>query len=109
MENENYEKVVEWCKEYIEEFETCGLKEDVLKRIFELVQWLEKRKLEKQKVEDREVDWIKIIPIGFEYYHNLAEFLSKHHKTKCEYYRKWLDIPFTKKGGLLHWVVAMSQ
>jgi hypothetical protein len=33
MSNENYDKVVEECKGYLKEFEVCGLKEEVLRRI----------------------------------------------------------------------------
>ena len=50
MSNENYEKVLKQCKEYIKtEFEPCGLKDDVERRIFELVQEWEKRQAEAEK------------------------------------------------------------
>jgi len=100
--DENYEKVVESCKEFIKEFETCGLKEDVLKRIFEFVQWLEK-----QKLESREVGGVMIIPLDLKRAINLAKKLAEKHKSECEYYREWLSIPFSEKRGLLHYSYAM--
>jgi molybdopterin converting factor small subunit len=110
MSNENYEKVIERCKIYIKEFEAYGLKEEVLKRIFEFVQWLEKQKLEKQKLEGREVGEFMIICYDIERAVELAKALSKkYHKSECEYYRKWLSLPFTEKRGLLHWSYAMRQ
>jgi hypothetical protein len=104
MTNENYEKIVELCKEYIKEFDACGLKEEVLKRISEFYQWLEK-----QKLQGREVGEFMIIPKGMEYYVELAKARSKKHKSECEYYREWLSTPFTEKRGLLHWCYAMRQ
>jgi len=45
VSNENYEKVLRQCMEYIKtEFEPCGLEDDVERRIFELVQEWEKRR-----------------------------------------------------------------
>jgi hypothetical protein len=105
MENENYEKVVEWCKEYIKEFETCGLNEDVMKRIFELVQWLEK-----QKVEDKRVGEFKIIFYDIERAVEMAKALSKkYHKRECEYFKKWLSLSLTEQGGLGHWTTIIRQ
>lgn len=105
MANENYKKVIEWCKEYIKEFETCGLKQDVLKRTFELVQWLEK-----QKLEGKQVGGFMIIFYDIERAVEMAKALSeKYHKSKCEYFNKWLRLPFTEQGGLGHWTTMMRQ
>jgi hypothetical protein len=98
-------KVVEWCKEYIKEFETCGLKEDVLKRIFDLVQWLEK-----QKLEGKQVGEFMIICYDIRRAVELAEALSKkYRKRECEYFKKWLSLPFAEKGGLGHYTMIMRQ
>jgi len=105
MSNENYERVVESCKEYIKEFDSCGLKQDVLKRIFELVQWLEK-----QKAEGKQVGEFNIIFYDIERTVEMAKTLSKKHgKNECEYYRRWLSLPFTKKKGLGYWTTRFRQ
>lgn len=95
MSNENYEKVVEWCKELIKEFESCGLKQNVLKRILELVQWLEKQKAEGIWTGDFQIIFKDLLRAV-----DSAESLSKkYNKDKCEYFRKWLSLPFTEKKG----------
>jgi len=105
MSNENYEKVVEWCKELIKEFLSCGLEEDVLKRIHELVQWLEK-----QKAEGKREDGFKIIFYDLERAIEMAKaFSKKYHKDECCYLRKWLSLPFTERKGLGYWTTIMSQ
>jgi hypothetical protein len=105
MSNENCERVVEWCNKYIEEFERCGLKQEVLKRIFELVQWLEE-----QKTEGKQVGEFKIIFYDIERAVEMAKALSKKYRnSECEYYRRWLSLHFTEEGGLGHWTTMMRQ
>lgn len=101
MSNENCDKVVEECKGYLKEFEVCGLKEEVLRRISELVQWLEK-----QKAEGKRVGGFGIICIDIR---RAVELAKTYDKDECEYFRRWLSKPFTEKGGLGYFTYVMSQ
>jgi hypothetical protein len=105
MSDENYEKVVESCKELIKEFESCGLKQDVLKRILELVHWLEKQKTEGTWRGDFQIVFMDLLRAV-----DSAKSLSKkYNKDECEYFRKWLSLPFTEKKGLGYWTIRMSR
>ncbi len=101
MSDENYDKVVEQCKEYIKEFEVCGLKEGVLKRISELVQWLEKQKAEGKGVGEFETICLDI--------KRAVKLARTYGKDGCKYFRRWLSKHFTEKGGLGYYTYVMSQ
>lgn len=108
VSNENYEKVVKQCKEYIKtEFESCGLKDDVERRIFELVQEWEKRQAEAEKRGEK-IGGLGVIFIDVERAVWKADADSKRFGTrKCKYFRRWLSLPFTKSGGLGYWALQM--
>jgi hypothetical protein len=102
--NEQYEEVLGWCKKYIEtEFAPCGLKDAVERRILELVQvWKEK----KAKGILKNGKMLIFRDIHRAVWKAKADS-KKFGKHKCEYFRKWLSIPFTKPRGLGHWTLRM--
>jgi hypothetical protein len=105
ISNENYVKTVELCKELIKQFELCELKQDVLKRIYELVLWLEKQKSNGIWKGGFQIIFTDLLRAA-----DSAESLSdRGHRDKCYYFRKWLSLPFTEKGGLGYWTTIMSQ
>ena len=108
MSNENYEKVLNQCKEYIKtEFEPCGLKDDVERRIFELVQEWEKRQAEAEK-RGQQIGGLGVIFIDVERAVWKAYADSKKSgKNKCQYFRKWLSLPYIEPGGLGYWTLKM--
>jgi hypothetical protein len=109
MSYENYEKVLEKCKYYIKEFEPCGLRGDVERRILELVQEWEKRKADGER-KGKLIGGLETICMDLLRAVKKAEADSKNFgKNKCEYFRKWLSLPFTEKGGLGYWASQMWQ
>jgi len=108
VSNENYEKVLKQCKEYVKtEFEHCGLKDDVERRIFELVEEWEKRQAEAEERGEK-IGGLGLIFIDVERAVWKANADSKRFGTpKCKYFRKWLNLPFTQPGGLGYWALQM--
>jgi len=87
VSNENYEKVLKQCKEYIKtEFEPCGLKNDVERRIFELVQEWEKHQAEAEK-KGKKIGGLGVIFSEVERAVWKADADSKRFGTrKCKYF-----------------------
>jgi len=109
MSNENYEKILEISKYYIEEFEACGLGEEIRKRILELVQEWERRKSEADK-KGKQIGGLKVIFRELEKVVYEAEANSKKSgKSVCEYFERSLSIPYYKKGGLGYWSTRFWQ
>ena len=103
MSNENYERVLEQCKHFIKEFERCGLRDDVERRIFELVQEWEKRNSYAEK-KGKLIGGLGTIYMDLKRAVRKADTDSKKFGTQnCEYFRKWLSLPFTERGGLGYW------
>jgi len=99
---ENYEKVLNLCKVMIEQdYAPCGLEEDVKKRLLELTQELERRG--RRGFNIISVDVFRAV--------NQAESYEKRFKkrTKCEYLKRGLQIPFNKPGGLGYWTLRMIE
>jgi hypothetical protein len=109
MSNENYEKILEISKYCINEFEACGLGEEVRKRILELVQEWEKRKSEADK-EGKQIGGLTVIFWDLERAVNKAKADSKKSgKSVCEYFERSLSIPYDQKGGLGYWSTRFWQ
>ena len=109
MSREDYNRVLEKCKRCIEEFEPCGLRGDVERRVLELVQEWEKRKADAER-KGKLIGGLEVICSDLLRAVEKAEVDSKNFgKSKCEYFRKWLSLPFTKKGGLGYWASRMWQ
>jgi hypothetical protein len=75
----------------------------------ELVQEWERRKSEADK-EGKQIGGLKVISWDLERAFWKAKADSKKSgKNMCEYFERWLSIPYCKKGGLGYWSTRFWQ
>jgi hypothetical protein len=99
---ENYKKVLDLCKIMIErDYAPCGLEAGIKKRLLELTQELERRGRTGFAILFKDI--FRAV--------NQAESNEKRFgiKTKCEYLKRGLEIPFDNPGGLGYWALRMTE
>jgi len=94
--SENYEKVLEWCRNILEnDFKPCGLENELKKELYDLTLDWERRKEEAER-EKRQIGGLMVIFHGLMKSWRQAEGLAKkYNKNVCCYLKmslenKWL-------------------